>query len=259
MKALGRVWRSLVVSACFVAFGVGGTLLSALFFPLLMIGPGEAKARHARARTVVGFFFRLLVRILCASGCMRLQTAGLERLESARGALILANHPTYIDVVVLLALVPQANCVVKGNLWRNPFYWSIVRSAGYINNASPEGVVESCAAALAEGESLVLFPEGTRSTPGQPPRFLRGAAHVALAADAALVPVLITCDPPTLHKQVPWWLAPERPFTFSLTAQEPVGKDFFVPQPENSAIGARRFTDALQQYFSRELSVYGYA
>lgn len=259
MKILGRIWRSLVVSSCFVAFGVGGTILSAFFFPLLMIGPADAKVKHARARTVVGFFFRLLVRILCVTGCMKLETAGLDRLKSARGALVLANHPTYIDVVVLLSLMPQANCVVKGDHWRNPFYWSIVRSAGYINNASPEEVVKGCAAALTNGESLVLFPEGTRSTPGQPPRFMRGAAHVALAADATLMPVLISCDPPTLNKNTPWWLAPERPFTFTLTAQEPVTNDFFVPEPENSAIGARRFTDALQQYFSHKLSTYGYA
>lgn len=259
LQMISRIWRSLVTASCFVAFGVGGTLLSALFFPLLMAAPATRQAKHARARTVIGFFFRMVVWILSRSGCMRLETSGLERLSQAQGVLVLANHPSYIDVVVLLSLAPQVNCVVKGAHWRNPFYWSIVRSAGYIRNTSPETLLESCANALVAGESLILFPEGTRTVPGQPLRFQRGAAHVALKAKATVMPVLISCHPPTLTKSDPWWLAPKTPFTFRVTAQEAVPTTFFVSDPDNSAIGARRFNDALQQYFSRELNSYGHA
>lgn len=256
---LNRAWRTLVTTSCFVAFGIGGTLLSAVFFPLLMALPGKERERHARARGVVGFFFRFLVWVLRKTGCMRLETSGLRRLDGTHGMLVLANHPSYIDVVVLLSLAPQVNCVVKGALWRNPFYWSIVRSAGYIKNSSPETLIDSCAQALGTGESLILFPEGTRTAPGQSLRFQRGAAHVALTAKATVLPVLITCDPPTLAKGDPWWLAPEQPFTFRVAVQEAVPTTFFLPEPDNSAIGARRLTDALQQYFSRELKSYGYA
>jgi 1-acyl-sn-glycerol-3-phosphate acyltransferase len=254
-----RTWRTAVTILCFIAFGVGGTLLSALFFPLFGLMPGERRHWHARARALVRFFFRLLIRVLEASGCMRLETSGLDRLDNISGALIVANHPSYIDVVVLLSLIPQANCVVKGALWRNPFYWSIVRAAGYINNNSPEAVVKSCADALVAGEPLVLFPEGTRSVPGQTLRFQRGAAHIALEAEAKIVPVLISCEPRTLGKGDRWWLAPAHPFTFRVEMREPVSTVFFAPAPENSAVGARRFTEALQLYFSRELNSHEYA
>lgn len=249
----------MVTVACFAAFGIGGTILSAIFFPLLMIAPGSPAARQTRARTVVGFFFRLLVRTLQASGCMRLETAGLEKLRASDGMLILANHPSYIDVVVLLSLVPQAGCVVKGTLWYNPFYWSIVRSAGYINNSAPEDVIESCARTLSCGQSLLLFPEGTRTLPGRNIEFLRGAAHVALKAKPEVLPVLIACDPPTLTKGEPFWRVPEKPFTFRVTVLDAVSTSFFVPTAEEGPIAARRLTDALQHYFSRELDSYGYA
>ncbi|HEX7634213.1 MAG TPA: lysophospholipid acyltransferase family protein [Noviherbaspirillum sp.] len=254
-----RAMRTAVTISCFIAFGAGGTLLSALFFPLLGLLPGSRRRKHERARTVVGFFFRLLIRVLEKTGCMRLETSGLDRLDNASGALILANHPSYIDVVALISVIPHANCVVKGDLWRNPFYWSIVRAAGYINNTSPEAVIESCAKVLEAKEPLILFPEGTRTPPGQAPRFQRGAARVALQANATVVPVLITCEPRTLAKGDRWWLAPERPFTFRIEVREPVPTIFFMPAAENSAISARRFTEALQQYFSRELNEHGYA
>ena len=78
-------------------------------------------------------------------------------------------------------------------------------------------------------------------------------------AVVTVLPILITCNPPTLGKGDPWWLAPKKPFTFRVAVQEPVPTTFFAPEPDSSAIGARRFTDALQQYFSRELKSYGYA
>lgn len=260
VKLLGRIWRSLIAVLCFVAFGIGGTLMSAVLMPLLMLAPGTAPARRARARRVIGFCFRLLVRTLAATGCMRLLTRGLDRLTRSRGTLVLANHPTYIDVVVLISLMPQANCVVKGALWRNPFYWGIVRAAGYINSASPEGVIDACAEALRQGETLLLFPEGTRTTPGQELRFQRGAAHVALKARAAVTPVLISCDPPTLTKNCRWWLAPAQPFTFGVDVCEtlPAATSGSAPA-EPGAIGARHLTDTLEDYFSRELRRYGYA
>ncbi|MBK9446133.1 MAG: 1-acyl-sn-glycerol-3-phosphate acyltransferase [Betaproteobacteria bacterium] len=258
MKSAGRLWRSLVTALSFVAFGVGGTLMSAVLMPLLMLVPGTTAVRRARARTVIGFCFRLLVRMLVGSGCMRLETEGVDRLTRAHGTLVLANHPTYIDVVVLISLMPQANCVVKGALWRNPFYWGIVRAAGYVNNDSPEDVINACAESLQSGETLLLFPEGTRTAPGQALRFQRGAAHVALKAGSAVTPALIACDPPTLTKGAPWWLAPDRPFTFSVDVHPAIATSDAVAAA-STAIGARHLTDTLEDYFSRELRPYGYA
>lgn len=252
-----RAFRTAVTISCFVAFGVGGTILSILLFPFLGLPPGTPKQKRARARIVVGFFFRLLIRVLVKTNCMRLETSGLDKFGRAQGALILANHPSYIDVVVLVSLLPQANCVVKGDLWRNPFYWSIVRAAGYINNGSPDAVIDACTQALEAREPLILFPEGTRTEPDHAPRFQRGAARVALRANAPVVPVLISCRPRTLAKGDPWWRAPEEPFVFRVDVRDPIPSSHLVSDAGNSAIGARRFTEALQQYFYQELNDYG--
>lgn len=259
VKKLDRLWRSFVTTLCFIIFGAGGTLMSVAVMPLLLLLPGSVATRRARARSVIGICFRLLVRTLTITGCLRLQTKGLDRLARTQGALVLANHPTYIDVVVLISLMPQANCVVKGALWRNPFYWGIVRAAGYINNASPEGVIDSCVGALRQGDTLLLFPEGTRTTPGTNIRFQRGAAHVLLRSATTVTPILISCDPPTLTKHSPWWLAPERKFTFGVEVCEPLPQLVEeVAASETAVIGARRLTATLENYFSHKLRRYGY-
>lgn len=250
------VWRLLVTGLCFASFALGGALLSAIALPILGLLPGAARQRHLRARRLIGFMFGVMIRTLCVTRTMRLEISGLDRLRRHPGALILANHPTLIDVVILLWLYPQASCVVKAALWKNPFYWGVVRAAGYIDNASPESLIEDCAGRLTEGESLLIFPEGTRTLPGEPLDFTRGASYVALRCGRPLVPVVITCDPPTLTKNAPWYRIPPRAFEMRIAVQEPLPLESLIPVPDPMPIAARRLTAALQNYFTDELNAY---
>jgi len=68
---------------------------------------------------------------------------------------------------VLIAHIPNAVCVVKAKLWSNPFFGGVVRAAGYIRNDEPETLMRDCAACLAAGLPLIIFPEGTRTVPGE--------------------------------------------------------------------------------------------
>ena len=77
---------------------------------------------------------------------MTYQIEGGERLQRD-GLLVLANHPTLIDVVCLISLLPNADCVVKRAVARNPFMRGPVRAAGYISNDDGAGLVDDCVAA----------------------------------------------------------------------------------------------------------------
>ena len=93
---------------------------------------------------------------------------------------MLANHPSLIDVVVLISIIPNADCVVKAHLFKNPFLRGVVKNTGYISNADPEGLLVDCKKSLAAGNNLIIFPEGTRTKVGQAVKFQRGAANIAL-------------------------------------------------------------------------------
>ncbi len=133
LMRINHCWRTLVTGGCFIAFAVLGLLFSLLLYPLLCLLEGER--RHAPARWLLHKFFRLIVAVLRSTGCMRLQTAGIKRLQNAGAVLVLANHPTYIDFVVLLSLIPTANCVVKSEHWDNPVFGGMLRAAGYIRSS----------------------------------------------------------------------------------------------------------------------------
>ena len=251
--SLNYLWRLFVTGISFAAFAIGGGVLSGLALPLVAIFCRDRATRRRRARRVVGYMFGRLIRFLRFTGTMRLSLSGIEKLAAHPGALILANHPTLIDVVILLWQFPAAGCVVKSALWKNPFYWGVVRLAGYIDNTSPESLIEACAERLNTGESILIFPEGTRTRPGEGMQFLRGASYVALKNGRPVIPVIITCNPPTLSKGAPWYRIPSRAFEMTITVLDPLPIEELVEQPNPSPIGARRLTEALESYFTDAL------
>jgi 1-acyl-sn-glycerol-3-phosphate acyltransferase len=129
LSSIQRFCRVLGTGLGFVPVGIGGVLI----FPVLNLMVREPKRRRTIARDLVQLTFRCIVRSMCTLGVFQYETKGLERLER-RGQLILANHPTLIDIVFLLAFVQQADCIVKARLWRNLFTRATVRAAGYIAN-----------------------------------------------------------------------------------------------------------------------------
>jgi 1-acyl-sn-glycerol-3-phosphate acyltransferase len=130
-----------------------------------------------------------------------------------------------------------------------------VVAAGYVSNASTFEMVEQTAAALREGQSVIIFPEGTRTTPGQAMQFHRGAANIAVKAAVLVTPVFVRCDPTTLAKNMPWYRIPPRRvrFTFRVGADMDLQGYRSSPPP----IASRVFNEHLLRVFEVELRTGG--
>lgn len=250
-QRMDHAWRVLGTGLSFLAFGLGGLLLGGLLFPLLLL-IGDPQRRRRIARRLVQLSFATHVGIMHRLGVLTYEIRGRERLRRD-GLLVLANHPTLIDVVFLVSLLPNADCVVKRAVACNPFMRGPVRAAGYVSNDDGAGLVDDCIAAVRAGGNLVIFPEGTRSVPGQPPRLQRGAANIAVRGRLDITPVRITCTPPTLNKGQKWYRVPSRRFHVLVDIGEDLPISSFLngagDTPRGEALAARRLTDYLAQYF----------
>ena len=183
----------------FALFGLGGLVLGAVLFPAIrLLSPREATGR--RCRRAIQLSFRLFLTFLSALQLMRFEFRGEERLVHLRGRLVVANHPSLLDVVVLVSRLPNARCVVKRAVWRSPFLGVVVRLAGYVPSLDPHDVVERTVGLLRAGETVVLFPEGTRTRKDRPAAVQRGAALTLLRSGRPAVPVRLCVRPPALGK-----------------------------------------------------------
>jgi 1-acyl-sn-glycerol-3-phosphate acyltransferase len=252
---LNYAWRLFGTAVSFTAFGIGGFLLWVLVFPMLSILPGSRREKVKRGQHVVHYSFYVFIGLMHRIGIMTYEIVGLEKLNRP-GQLIVANHPTLVDIVFLISRVREASCIVKASLWRNPAMRGPILNAGYISNGDPEQMIEECVDWLRAGGSMIIFPEGTRSVPGKPYRFQRGAAAIALQAGAVVTPVTLSCYPSTLTKAEPWYSIPyRRRFHLAMHVGEDIPLAAFQ-QLEPKSIAVRRLNRFLQDYFTQQREIY---
>ncbi|MBN3806514.1 1-acyl-sn-glycerol-3-phosphate acyltransferase [Paraburkholderia sp. Ac-20336] len=255
---LDYLWRLCATGMAFVVFGLCGMLFSVLVFPLAWLWPHRASRQRA-VTAVIHWFFRALVAVLRGVGVMELDVSGAAALRAGGPAVVVANHPTYLDVMVLLSLTPRACCVVKNAHWRNPCFWGIVHAAEYVSNADATELVEAGARQLAAGYTMIVFPEGTRSpAPNRLHAFSRGFAHMALKAGAPIVPVLMDCDPPAFTRQMRWYDVPARAFRMRVNVLAPLGVGELAAHDATPALAARSVTRAVEAHMTQHLFDYGF-
>jgi 1-acyl-sn-glycerol-3-phosphate acyltransferase len=250
--ALGRGWRALRTGIAFAVFGLGVVVIGTLAVPLIRVLSWRRADAQRRVLFLIHQAFRLFAWFMATTGLIRVTWRGRERLRE-QPVLVVANHPTLIDVVLLIAAMPQAVCIVKTEAQRRPLFRRIVECAGYIPNDKPEALIQAGTECLRQGRSLLLFPEGTRSPEGGLRQFRRGAARIALRSGQDLVPVVVTCTPPTLMKGQRWYDVPDRAAHLTLTVRDPIRVRDHPAAAKTESGGARELTDFLQGFFERSL------
>ena len=214
-------------------------LIAMLLYPVLPVETGRKLGRSVIARA-----YRFFWAAASASGMMRIDASCLDALRDERGLIFIANHPTMLDALMLVARLPRSACIMKGALMRNPFLGAGAGLAGYVVNDSTRTMIRTSGERLDEGCQLVVFPEGTRSpAPGQIHCFSRSIALIAQRANVPVQTVVIETDSPYLGKGWPLWKLPPVPILFRARLGER-----FEPGDDPEQLSAR-----MEEYFRREL------
>jgi 1-acyl-sn-glycerol-3-phosphate acyltransferase len=195
-------------------------------YPLLPRRTGLRIGRAMISRGYRAFWF-----IARCSGMLRLEAGALDALRDEPGLVIVANHPSMLDALMLVARLPKSACIMKASLMRNPFLGPGARLARYIRNDSPRGMVRLAVEDLRRGGQLVLFPEGTRSTRAPINEFGSAFTLIARFADAPIQTVFIDTDSPYLGKGWPLWRLPPLPIVFRVR----LGRRY-APQADHLAL-----------------------
>jgi 1-acyl-sn-glycerol-3-phosphate acyltransferase len=157
--------------------------------------------------------------------------------------IFVANHPTMLDALLLVARLPRSACIMKADLMGNVFLGAGARLARYISNKSARTMVRLAVNDLRNGGQLVIFPEGTRTvTPPLNP-FRPGTTLIAKLAQAPIQTVFIDTDSPYLSKGWPLWRVPPLPIVFNLR----LGKRF-APTQDSDVLQAD-----LEHYFRQNM------
>ncbi|MGF1766686.1 1-acyl-sn-glycerol-3-phosphate acyltransferase [Enterovibrio makurazakiensis] len=211
--AISKGWRILATGFCFSLFGIGALCLTFIICPIMTFSARDAREREHRVQRIIQRTFIAFCLTMKYTGAINFRISGADILKKDRRCLILANHPSLIDYVLIASQLPQCDCLVKAAIWRNPFMKGIVKAAGYIPNNDPDDLLARCSDRLDQGNVLLVFPEGTRTTPGEKQKLQRGASQIAVRTQTDIRIIHITVTPSFLTKERKWYQVPDiRPF-----------------------------------------------
>jgi 1-acyl-sn-glycerol-3-phosphate acyltransferase len=171
-----------VTVALWIYFTLGFVVLVA---PLYLLAAALATDRARACQRLNSLFFRgffRLCRILMPAQRWEVDPA----LADVAGSVVVCNHLSYLDPLLMIALFPRQTTVVKDRMFRIPILGGVLRLSGYLASTSPGPdaertleQLERMPAFLAGGGNLFVFPEGTRSRDGAVGPLNAGAFKIA--------------------------------------------------------------------------------
>jgi 1-acyl-sn-glycerol-3-phosphate acyltransferase len=202
-----------------------------------------------RNRVVAGRFLRLVgVAITKTFPPWRLTVEG--RFPEKGAYVVVANHQSMLDILLLSRLPREMKWVAKEELFKIPWVGWMLRMTGDIavRRGDPESGGEALAKAkdyLARGMSVMMFPEGTRSTKGTMLPFKSGAFRLALEAGVPVLPIAVSGTAHGMPKGGPW----VRPCRATARVLEPVVLDGAGPDdaPKLRDLVRARIAETLPQ------------
>lgn len=184
------LWRVLRKLFVVIFFGLGSVIIGIIVFPILrLFNPKKnsfKKAGHKFISLALDFYIHLMSWVRIST----YKIDDIKALRALRGCVIVANHPSLLDVFYILAFVRDADCIVKAGL-KKSVVSVIVKNLYISNNIDFEIMQKDCVEALHNGGNLIIFPEGTRTPRHGTNQYKKGAARIALAAGANVQPLHI--------------------------------------------------------------------
>jgi 1-acyl-sn-glycerol-3-phosphate acyltransferase len=210
LKQCYRWFVLTLVGISFIVFWSNSLVASWTYVPVLKLWfRKDINARWTLNQKLIRGFFRLFCFLLRGLRLIDVNPRHYQ-IKNIDGPFVLvANHPTLIDVIALLATYENICCVVKKSVYDGILVGPLLKEAGYICGAS--GRLTLTSKILSEGldrldknQSVLIFPEGTRSPSDGLHKFQRTAFEMAARAQVPMLAAHIQCDPHVLRKGKPW-------------------------------------------------------
>ena len=194
-QSLVSVWTWIVLAACIVLW------LPAMALARLLTAHSDP------GRYTVGLMFRKIAVVTAALNPLwTFRRSGTPPDNPRRPYVVVANHESFADILLISHLPWEMKWLSKAELFRIPFLGWLMRLAGDIPVKRGEGrsaveALQACRKVLAGKVSVMIFPEGTRSTTGDMLPFKDGAFRLAVTTGVPILPLALTGTGPALPKR----------------------------------------------------------
>ena len=182
-------WAGMVRTLFTYTYFVSGAIVLTIFGMVLKIIPAGRKNKRYIFHSMLSFINGSLIYLAVG---LKKRILGVTPETFSRSKVVIANHSSFLDILVTTMLHPKLILLTNKWVWNSPVFGSVVRLADYYPvSEGAEDSIEMLKDRVKEGYSVVVFPEGRRSEDGKINRFHKGAFYLAEALDIPVQPLLI--------------------------------------------------------------------
>ena len=227
-------------------FGVGAVILAVFVFPFIRLFTLRRKDFGVVARAYVSHTFRVFLGFLNILHVSIRKVENEDDYRNIHSKIIIANHPSLLDFVYIMSLVPNSTCIVRGGLTKTPLR-GVIKQAYITNTTTFEDMCVECKKLTDMGCNVIIFPEGTRTPRHGKNNYKKGAARIALYCGCDVQPIFIGgSDKYGLGKHDPLWSYNHvEPYLYDFKKLPVISIDEYKDLSE--PIAAKRLTDKMEQ------------
>ena len=218
----------------FFIFGIGAVILNFLLFPFI-------KNNKELCSDIIHYTWKFFVNLMMWLKLFRLD---IKKLGKIKNKVIVSTHPSFIDIVILIALIPRSTCFVKKELAHNPILKNLVTSIFITNEVELEELKSESKKMLDRGFNVIIFPSGIRHRRDEFPKIRKGASLVALNAGKNIVPVRMFSDRDFLFINQPFYAVSDRCVNFEIEQMREINIADFIGESE--IITKQRLTNKIE-------------
>lgn len=240
--------RLIICAFPFILFSLIGIFGNIIFIPIIILRLNKYKKVQYFCRNLVRYSWKFFLKIISLTGYIKHNFKPIIFNES--GTLLIANHPSLLDVVYFLANIKNLNCVVKKKLGSNIVLFGAIKACGYIINSNNEQMLQKSIYALQSGENLLIFPEGTRTN--DKIIFHKAASYIAINGAKRVKCIFIHIMPKALRKNESWKQLPKIIVYNFVDGCEIIIKEFY--NKKHNTIKVRKLHDTLSKIYEKEFN-----
>lgn len=174
-----QIIRGVAVVFSFMFFGVGALIVRYLIFPINKLFLRKGENLKLKYSEILQKSWQFFVWILKSLRIIKIQSRDIDKLKNIKNSIIVSTHPSYIDILILMSIIPHSTCFVAERLMDNVFFKGIVKLLFINEGQSVDKWSEEASGMIDEGFNLIIFPMGIRHRKDEFPKIRRGTALLA--------------------------------------------------------------------------------
>lgn len=240
-----RIFRSILVLFSFAIFGLGALFLNYLVFPLAKKIIKGKKILYFYSDTIHQTW-KWFIEILIALKIIKLEIKDIEKIKNIKQKIIVATHPSFIDILILIAIIPRTTCIVKYSLSKNPILFNLVNSIFIMEDESLDKLKNHSKKMIENGFNVVIFPMGIRHRRNEFPKIKKGAATIAMNAKCNIVALKCYTDYDFLFINQPIYEAGEKAVTYELSYAGEIDVNSIIQSSDNEILVKKNITKMIE-------------